>query len=458
MKPVIDVSLAWHSNADPKQSAEFSGLICYSSERPKLGDKMKGDPKKILFDKGHMTPYEHFTMTWLIDGISVYDITLGFHLTFPFYDSCQRSGRYCKGMFDNPDYQRIAKYIYRYWPETTSQQMREIMDYIRYSTGIYLDKKPAADKVAYQMLKDSRPKIAQKNLEEQAPKSAQEQLRVFYQLIYPTCFAFSIDLVSLAVLYRTAWTPATRDVTERMVRIMQSRFPDLGIFNNLERREDDWAPQIISEPKVAKDPELSIDRITGGSEVTIPSPDELAPLDVMQFDPRFLNNHLTTVESTVKVSAITMGQDQRHRTVVRGTPTFTNDFYVPAVVHELGLEGEALEVLKQWNTVGGDMSPTLRAALAPYGSMLTYGKVADLNALAHEWGARSCKQAQTEIWQLVNMTQGVLRGDPLGTKLISLTDPKCRRTGVCAEPGRFCGRDLSREVRESDNFSTHRLI
>jgi hypothetical protein len=94
----------------PIALAKHAANTCYQSKTPpieEVSEKAISFVEKRLFDVGHHTTIQHSFFTFEIDGISISDITFGLHLTSPFYNSDQRSGRYCAEMFTDPDYQAI---------------------------------------------------------------------------------------------------------------------------------------------------------------------------------------------------------------------------------------------------------------------------------------------------------------------------------------------------------------
>ncbi|KKS92071.1 MAG: hypothetical protein UV67_C0011G0027 [Parcubacteria group bacterium GW2011_GWC1_43_12] len=100
---MIRVELLAHTNVDPYELAQHAAGTCYQAKMPEFGQG-KQDVKGRLFEKGHHTPLEHWSATFAIEGIAVSDVTFGLHLAHPFYNTDQRSGRFCGEMFDDPDY------------------------------------------------------------------------------------------------------------------------------------------------------------------------------------------------------------------------------------------------------------------------------------------------------------------------------------------------------------------
>ena len=95
--------------------SSYSALTCYNPDLPEVGKTI--DVKKRLFETGHHTTLQHNYYTFAIDGLAVADVTFGLHLASPFYNSDQRSGRFCIDMFKNPDYDGFSSYIKTFWPK-----------------------------------------------------------------------------------------------------------------------------------------------------------------------------------------------------------------------------------------------------------------------------------------------------------------------------------------------------
>lgn len=455
---MIDVKLLALTNQDPTNVAAHAGVMCYNQEVPVLGET-KMDPRKVTWPPGHHTTYQHWSATFQIVGISVSDITLGMHLANPFYNSCQKSGRWCAEMFDNPDYEAIALYISTYWPALPKSRIGPLVDMMKGWIEVYQEFKPAADKVSWELSEESRPRWSDETRATKTPKIAQEQMRMFVPTIFPTAFDYTINLSVLAAMYETAFTPAMRDVTEKMVGALEDQYPDIGIFDGLSQDMPDWAPKMKEEasPYVSDTPFLTIsDGMVGVSDAEsyrVPSDRELGPLDLLHFRPENMDNGLKAILVQVMISLATMGQDQRHRTIRRGMPTFTGAFYLPPIPARLGLKSEAERVNQEWLGVRGSIPDTLWSRLAPYGSMVEYSKLGDLNAVMHEQHKRLCHQAQEEIYNLSRLQREAIENLFPGSQLLKVFEPPCYG-GKCPEGG-SCGRDRKAD-RQSGNYFPRR--
>ncbi len=92
------------TNVDPITLASHAARTCYAADVPELGEII--DVENRLFRTGHHSTLEHNYYTFNIDGIPVSSMVFGLHLTAPFYNTDQRSGRFSK-MYDNPDMNEI---------------------------------------------------------------------------------------------------------------------------------------------------------------------------------------------------------------------------------------------------------------------------------------------------------------------------------------------------------------
>ena len=228
MKPIIEVKLITSTDADPLLLASHAALKCYQAENPEWGKEI--DVENRLFNVGHHTTLQHTFFTFSVEGIAVGDITFGMHLTHPFYNSDQRSGRYCAKMFLEPNFQEIEKYIQSFWPEVEGENLCEVMKYIKKGVDTYHANIQEAGRLVAKNLKAERPFVNEKYIEVSAPKIAQEQMRMFIPIIFPTGFDFTINLTALVAMYRSAWTPSMRFVLSEMVKAVVGKFPRVAFF------------------------------------------------------------------------------------------------------------------------------------------------------------------------------------------------------------------------------------
>ena len=165
-----------------------------------------------------------------------------------------------------------------------------------------------------------------------------------------------------------------------------------------------------------------------------------------------MDNSLLYVRSRIHIDAgATMGQDQRHRSIKRSKPVFTGCFYLPPLLDMAGLKPVADNWMRDfYNMVRNPEIPNgFATSIAPYGAMVQYDKHADLNALIHEQGKRTCWCAQEAIYHLACDLRRELE-EKIGedAAVLKYLTPPCLSMGHCVEGARYCGRDLKNETLE----------
>lgn len=454
---MIEVKLLAHTNADPYELAQHAAGVCYQPEMSVLGAS-KLNVKDRLFLKGHHTPLEHWFATFAVEGIAVSDITFGLHLTHPFYNSDQRSGRFCAKMFDNPDFEMINSCISDFWPKIRPEQKILIMNYITKGVGLYQSYMDRAEKLSVQWLKEDRVFASDKYIEANARKIAQEQMRMFISTIFPTALDYTVDLIALATMYRTAWTPGMKFAVSQMAKLIMEKYPRMAfLFEESDGSANDWGAEFLERRNdVIYAPFLDFIEIDKPSSVRASS-ETVFPVDQLFFQPEMMDNSIGSADLDIEVSVATMGQDQRHRTIHRGTPSFTRAFYVPPLVKELGLSASAFVLIGEWIKLCESGIPgSLRMAIAPYGAVVRYSKKCPLNALIHEQAKRLCWCAQEEIYNLARRFRKQVADQSMHSSLAWAFEPHCFATGECAEGERYCGRDISQ--REKGDYFPDRRI
>ena len=444
---MIKVLLISSSGLGVPELASFAAKTCYQAEEPKIGELI--DIENALFKTGHHTTLQHSYFTFFIDGIAVSDVTLGLHLANPFYNTSQRSGRFCAKMFANPDYETIGRYIKNYWPELDKRCFSDVLDVIRRGIDVYQFNIAKAIEIAKTFIRIERPLASEKYIEQNAPKFAQEQMRMFISTIFPTALVYTINLSAIAAMYSSAWSPVMMDVTQKMADVVLKKHPELTYL--FQRNSDSF---IKSIPRVGAMTGIGtlkyepwLDLISLGDDVWFMSgePESTYPIDTLHFDPIYMDNNVAEIKTNVEISLATMGQDQRHRTVRRSKPAFTGNFYLPPVAKIAELYSEAVNLLYAWGELAfnKNIPYTLRCAIAPYGAMVSYGKSASYNAAMHELGKRLCWCAQEEIFHLALNLKETIVSEKGGNSIFhQMFSPACVRIGQCGEGKRYCGRDI----------------
>ncbi len=454
---MIKVELISHSNTAPLDLTSHAAKVCYRAEPPEMGKNI--DVENRLFKTGHHTTLQHFFVTFLIEGISVGDITMGMHLASPFYNSDQRSGRYCAKMFLEPDFLKIQNYIKTYWTDLPDAQNDKTISYIKKGVNIYHENIEKASEISKKFLKEERPFANDKLLEMNAPKVAQEQMRMFVPVIFPTGFDFTVNLTALAAMYNSAWNPVMRSVTKEMAKAVARKFPELEfMFKEENRRQKEWSLKLDSqEGKIKYKPELELLKISGEDKFVEPEHEDMHPIDLLHFLPETMDNQTGEIGTEVEISLATMGQDQRHRTIRRSQPKFTGNFYLPPIPREIGLEEKAGELLSEWRNLYKEVPHSLAMILAPYGAMVSYEKFGSFNAVAHEQGKRLCWNAQEEIYHIGRLLLLKIKEKKGGSSpLLRLFEPACYPKGICGEGVRYCGRDI--KLRETGDYFPERKV
>jgi len=438
--------------------ASHAALECYQAKPPEFGKTI--DIENRLFRTGHHTTLEHHNFTFHVEGIAVSDITFGAHLCSPFYNSDQRSGRFCAEMFTNPDFESIENYISTLWPEVRGSRRGwiEVANFIRNGVDIYSTWIDDATKLAAELIAKERPRASADYIRLNAPKIAQEQLRMFIPSIFPTGFDFTVDLIALVSLYKAAWTPGLRELTKQMELLVLERHPEIAYM--FLRRGGAWTPldKFFGDARgcIDKEPRLRIID-SDISDVAVPDPGDAFPVDLLHFLPDYMGNNVRSIKTEVEISVVCMGQDQRHRTISRGVPSFTSNFYLPPVPALLPKVPELARItMESWRWISKMVPPTLTTALAPYGAMVRYEKRGSLNAIFHEQAKRLCWCAQEEIYHLSRHLRQELERMCPGMPFLKAFEPMCSATGKCAEGARYCGRDIS--LRESGDYFPVRKV
>lgn len=454
---MIKVELISHSNTAPLDLTSHAAKVCYRAEPPEMGKNI--DVENRLFKTGHHTTLQHFFITFLIEGISVGDITMGMHLASPFYNSDQRSGRYCAKMFLEPDFLKIQNYIKAYWPDLPEAQGDKIINYVKKGVRAYHENIEKAAELSKKFLKKERPFVGGKPLEVNAPKIAQEQMRSFIPVIFPTGFDFTVNLTALTAMYNAAWNPVMRSVTSEMAKAVTRKFPELEfMFAEENRKRREWSPELdLQEGKIKYKPELELLKVSGEDKFVKPAHKDMHPIDLLHFLPETMDNQIGEIGAKVEISLATMGQDQRHRTVRRSRPKFTGNFYLPPIPREMGLEQKAGELLSEWKNLYKEIPPSLAAVVAPYGAMVSYEKFGSFNAIAHEQEKRLCWNAQEEIYHLsLLLREKIKEKKGVNSPLLGLFEPVCYASGICGEGARYCGRDI--KLRETGDYFPERKV
>lgn len=444
----IKITPIAQTNVSPTLLASHAARMCYTAESPKLGETI--DVKKRLFDTGHHSTLEHNYWTFMIENIPVSSVVFGLHLTAPFYDTDQRSGRFSK-MYDNPDMADIRNTLETYYPDAPEKHIMQACNFIKNGLIIYAAVKDDVTELARDAIHRERPMASDKYVESNAPKLAQEQLRMFVSMIAPTALDWTVDLATICAFYRTAWTPFMRDTMDKIAAQIKTEHPDIAyMFPESARSTKDWSPEFPNKYYgTRKRPGFRLLDYNYDDSMFCENQSR-DTVDTLQFSPEYMDNSLMHVRSRIHVDAgATMGQDQRHRSIKRSKPVFTGYFYLPPLLDKAGLKPTADTWMRDfYNMVRNpEFSRSLLTSISPYGAMVKYDKHADLNALIHEQGKRTCWCAQEAIYHLACDLRRELEGK-IGedAAVLKYLTPPCLSMGHCVEGARYCGRDLKNET------------
>lgn len=446
MSDIIKVKKIAGTDVEPTILASHAARTCYAADVPELGETI--DVENRLFKTGHHTTLEHNYYTFNIDGIPVSSVVFGLHLTAPFYNTDQRSGRFSK-MYDNPDMAAIKNTLKTYHPEVSDYNINAACDFIENGLDIYAKNKNRVTELARDAIHRERPYASEKYVEQNAPKFAQEQLRMFVSMIAPTALDYTIDLATLFTLYRTAWTTEMRDAVNQMAELAMRDDPKIKyMFDSAKQAPvHNYVSKFFASENyrgIKTHPEFTLLDYKYDDKMFVEnkSPDMA---DTLQFHPRYMNNSLMYVDSKIHIDAgATMGQDQRHRSIQRSEPQFTGYFYLPPLLNAAGLEKDADKFMNMYYSLMADtFSRGMILAVAPYGAMVEYNKHANLNALMHEQGKRTCWCAQEAIYHIsCDLRRDLAQCIGENAKLMKYLTPPCLSMGKCPEGPRCCGRDI----------------
>jgi len=451
----IKVELIAHTNTAPLDLISHAARTCYTSKLPPFGEHL--DVDRQLFKTGHHTTLQHPTYTFSIEGLSVGDVTFGLHLNNPFYDTDQRSGRYSK-MFKKTETPELVNYIDEFWPELDPEKRALIQRYLENSLDLYESVLAEVKPQVGEKIKSERPFIKAENIDPLVPKIAQEQTRVILPTIIPTALDFTIDLSTATALYKSAWNPIIRHISEQIAEKIVQKFPELEFcFISKDRNGEDWSPSLnkTEEEFLRYKPSAEVLEISGDPEKLVkPEYAEMYHVDTLHFHPRFMNNNTSGLKIKKNLSIMSMGQDQRHRTIRRSEPHFIGQMYIPPLLKNSSFLPEIEGNFGVWLNLKDQIPDHLWTILAPYGAMIEYESEGSWNALIHEQAKRLCFCAQEEIYHLSqSLRQSLIERVGPNSNCLQFLSPACAK-GPCVEGTRYCGRDL----RQKDDYFPEREI
>jgi len=454
----VKVTQIAETNVEPTALASHAARTCYTADTPKLGEVI--NVEKRLFDTGHHTTLEHNYWTFMIENIPVSSVVFGLHLTAPFYNSDQRSGRFSK-MYDNPDMADIRNTLETYYPTAQIKHINQACNFIQDGLEIYANNKNRVTELSRDAIHHERPLASEKYIESNAPKFAQEQLRMFVSMIAPTALDWTIDLATICAFYRTAWTPFMRDVMDKIAQKIKTTHPDIEyMFDSSKRNVKYWSPEFSSKymgTKTRPSFEL-LDYKYDDKEFR--ANESRDTVDTLQFSPQHMNNSVNYVESRIQIDAATMGQDQRHRSIQRSEPVFTGYFYLPPLLSKANLASTADTWMSDFYNMikNTEFSRSMMTSIAPYGAMVQYDKHANLNALIHEQGKRTCWCAQEAIYHIAcDLRRDLAEKIGENAAVMKYLTPPCLSMDHCVEGPRYCGRNIALDKQIGEYFRNRNI-
>lgn len=438
---------------DPEQSIKFAASMCYQPTIDKALDKMHNiDTYEGLFKPGHVTTAEHApcSFAFVLDQIPISLATFGLHMMHPFYNTSQRSGRYCRSMFDGSDSRLFDVYlddlVKVYFDGNT-----DLIDWVKRGIEIFDKYLPITTEHAKIAIKRERPHF-NGNIDIHADRIAQEQLRVVLSTILPTGMVYTVDIITLISMFYSAWNAPLRSLTRDML-IAVSRKHDISFVSKVLADDiTDSAPIIPYEIEMVN--KLGLMRMLPKS-ILLSTPifdcNELHKLhrkmDLLHFHPsaNLASTLDNLINNRVSVSTMTFGQDQRHRTIHRSNPTVNGDYYIPPLVLlTRDLVNDITDHFDWYFKLVKKHGSSTMIHFIPYGAMVQYNRIATPAAWFHCQKKRKCNNAQLEISQLEDQLSAQLSG----CGITNLPEEPCA-DDICPEGKRYCGRSLNkREARQ----------
>lgn len=441
------------------QSA-FAGGMCYQPSVEEAEKTAETLPvKSALFDTSHHTTIQHsdHTVSFIIDDIPVSLVTFGLHYTHPFYNTSQRSGRYCTKMFKNDRAEDRKNHIYNFLSNYgdekiyDGQVLNEIVEWVESGITFFNRELPGITELAKEAIKTERP-YYKGNIDLQASRIAQEQLRNVISTIVPTGLVYTINLSTLFSMYLTAWNKPMVDLLTKMVDEVVKVNPEIGklidseFYKNPTTRKNYVIPTNNAPPYLCTRPIVLVDmsccnkgNIYRQMFDNFNDINKNTCFNLLPFSPISKFQH-EEMKSTLLMSTATFGQYQRHRTIERFGTEMTRNFYVPPLLRN----EKTNEFIDRYNDRYWELSEKYGHSnmvhFAPYGTMINFQAVASLSAWNHSITKRVCLNAQEEFWNLERMLISCVI-----PSTVNQPGPPCVE-GKCHEGKRYCGRDLSKSV------------
>lgn len=443
--------------------------LCYQPTVDKAREKSANIPvKDTLFDSGHHTTFQHSDshVSFVLDQIPVSLATFGLHFTHPFYNTSQRSGRFCTEMFQPEKRADRSRYItgfisnYMNWPWVISnpRMAEEVIDWVESGISFFQQQLPEVTVRAKKALQDERPNF-QGDLDRQASRIAQEQLRNLISTIVPTGMLYTVNLSTLCSMFLAAWNQPMKVITKAMLDAVAYHQPKFRpyISSLSEMRNKNVRPfEVPLYSKLGYDGEQltykpnAILRSAGMSQADLTEAleafretNQYTPFNLLPFHPSTgYTGEGYRLDADLKMSVATFGQYQRHRTITRRDFTVTKEFYVPPLLQHRTITDFAEKYNHRYWELCRTYGIDKMIHFIPYGSMVRFNAEADLKDWYHSISKRVCLNAQEEFWQVENQLTSSVFWDR-----DKRPGPPCTNGGKCREGKRYCGRDIRKSVQ-----------
>lgn len=443
------VVLADHPTAVPYEMIQFLASLCYQPSLETAREVCAAIPVRDgLFKPGHHTPMESGMYTFTLDKVPVSSITFGLHMTHGFYNSTQRSGRYCTDMFKGGtdellEYSR--SFMEEYTPSIMSADRDHILNFVNDGVHLYERFHPIALDRVNEVMFQERPK-ASPVITANASRYAQEQTRNFLSTIQPTALGHSMDLIALASMFQSAWNTPLKDLLGDMVKEVIEWEPRLAFMGH-RYFDQPWIPQTDfidweCTASLAKGPRVhSVSCMEGKQQLDstdIVFSDFHQPLDLLHFHPEVSRFNDTTISVEQTTTVATLGQSQRHRAMGHTPPTITHNFYLPPLLqHSEEAKKAARAHYQQWINLSLSYGIGNLIHFIPYGAMVKYTRSGRLPGFLHDMSRRLCFCAQEEIYEVSRRVSNQMSGH------LQFSAPCKVGKKVCSEGRRMCGRAAS---------------
>lgn len=453
-----DVEMDELSLFDVIRMAQWAGSKCYNEDHDaQFKNFEKINVEQSLWKTGHHTTIQHAPhyLTFDIENIPVSMVTFGLHMTHPFYNSSQRSGRFCLDIFgkDESSYvEYINSFLSRFFPHCKNPE--SISDWFLSGLRFFNDNIDEATTLVRKSIDTERPNYLL-NKDILAKRMAQDFMRVFISTIVPTGLVYTINIPTLYAMCASAWNGPMIGLMDQLEDTFSTKY-NVSFKKQIRQTHPNYVPDFLNFDDFNNcvvnrvNVELSYyDKYVDRQIEFLDAYHKDAETSSGSIDTLFFNPLLTSRMNddsnfgvTVDVPTVTYGQDQRHRTIRRSNPSFTGMFYVSELINTLpGVRKFAQSFMMRYKELVLLHGKDMMLFFAPYGAVVRYTKECDARAYVHAINKRLCFNAEKTIHDMEVATLAQISG--------SLNvGPPCFN-GSCKEGNRFCGRNVQDKKQRS---------